>query len=187
MYKRQQLARELVILGDGADWIWRLVDEHFPHAVQILDWFHASEYLMPVAKAALATPVVQQQWLQQAKQALWDGDLDAVIDACLDLVRTEDSSDPAFVAARYFDQNRSRMAYPAYRQQGYQIGSGTIESAAKQIGLLRMKVAGAIWNVKSARLAVSYTHLDVYKRQGRCRWASRRGVERPSPRPLGEG
>ena len=81
------MARELVILGDGAEWIWRLVDEHFPHAVQILDWFHASEYLMPVAKAALATPVVQQQWLQQAKQALWDGDLDAVIDACLDLVR----------------------------------------------------------------------------------------------------
>jgi hypothetical protein len=147
-----QLAQELVILGDGADWIWMLVAEHFPHAVQILDWFHASEYLMPVAKAAFATPVAQQQWLQQTKQALWDGALDAVIDACLDLVRTEDSSDPAFVAARYFDQNRSRMDYPTYRQQGYQIGSGTIESAAKQIGLLRMKVAGAIWNVPSARL-----------------------------------
>lgn len=146
-----QLARELVILGDGAEWIWRLVDEHFPHAVQILDWFHASEYLMPVAKAAFSNPAAQQQWLQQAKQALWDGSLDAVIDACLDLVRTEDSTDPAFVAARYFDQNRSRMGYPTYRQQGYQIGSGTIESAAKQIGLLRMKVAGAIWNVDSAR------------------------------------
>ena len=147
-----QLARELVILGDGAEWIWRLVDEHFPHAVQILDWFHASEYLMPVAKAAWPTSAAQQQWLQQTKQALWDGDLDTVIDACLDLTRTEDSTDPAFVAARYFDQNRSRMDYPTYRQQGYQIGSGTIESAAKQIGLLRMKVAGAIWNVASARL-----------------------------------
>jgi hypothetical protein len=147
-----QLADELVILGDGADWIWRLVAEHFPHAVQILDWFHASEYLMPVAKAAFSTPATQQQWLQQTKQALWDGHLDAAIDACLDLVRTEDSSDPAFVAARYFDQNRSRMDYPTYRQQGYQIGSGTIESAAKQIGLLRMKVAGAIWNLASARL-----------------------------------
>lgn len=152
VHHHAQLARELVILGDGADWIWRLVDEHFPHAVQILDWFHASEYLMPVAKAAFSTPAAQQQWLQQAKQALWDGSLNAVIDACLDLVRTEDSTDPAFVAARYFDQNRSRMDYPTYRQQGYQIGSGTIESAAKQIGLLRMKVAGAIWNVDSARL-----------------------------------
>ena len=147
-----QLARELVILGDGADWIWRLVDEHFPHAVQILDWFHATQYLMPVAKAAFATPESQAQWVAQAKQALWDGHLERVIDACLELIRSEDSTDPAFVAARYFDQNCCRMDYPAYRQQGYQIGSGTIESAAKQIGLLRMKVAGAIWNVTSARL-----------------------------------
>lgn len=147
-----QLAQELVILGDGADWIWRLVDEHFPRAVQILDWFHASQYLMPVAKAAFTTAEAQSRWVNQTKQALWDGQLDHVIDACLELTRTEDSTDPAYVAARYFDQNRSRMDYPAYRQQGYQIGSGTIESAAKQIGLLRMKVAGAIWNVASARL-----------------------------------
>jgi hypothetical protein len=146
-----QLARELVILGDGAEWIWRLVAEHFPRAVQILDWFHATEYLTPVAKAAFTTEEAQNEWVAQSKQALWDGMIDKVTNACLDLVRSEDSSDPAFVAARYFDQNRQRMDYPAYRQQGYQIGSGTIESAAKQIGMMRMKVAGAIWNEDSAR------------------------------------
>jgi hypothetical protein len=146
-----QLAHELVILGDGAEWIWNLVAEHFPHAVQILDWFHATEYLMPVAKAAFSTEAAQTEWVTQAKQALWEGLIDEVIDACLDLVCSEDSTDPAFVAARYFDQNRQRMDYPSYRQQGYQIGSGTIESAAKQIGMMRMKVAGAIWNVESAR------------------------------------
>jgi hypothetical protein len=146
-----QLARELVILGDGADWIWRLVAEHFPHAIQILDWFHATEYLMPVAKAAFSTESAQNEWVCQAKHALWDGLIDEVIDACLDLVHATDSSDPAFVAARYFDQNRQRMNYPDYRRQGFQIGSGTIESAAKQIGMMRMKVAGAIWNEASAR------------------------------------
>lgn len=147
-----QLARELIILGDGAEWIWKLVAEHFPKAIQILDWFHATEYLAPVAKAALATEEEQDAWITQAKQALWDGKTDAVITACLDLARREDSSDPAFVAARYFHQNRARMQYPAYRRQGYQIGSGTIESAAKQIGTMRMKVAGATWNETSARL-----------------------------------
>jgi hypothetical protein len=151
VHHNAQLARELVILGDGADWIWRLVAEHFPQAVQILDWFHATEYLMPVAKAAFPTEEVQNEWVTQAKQALWDGLLDEVIFACLDLARADDSSDPAFVAARYFDQNRQRMDYPTYRRQGYQIGSGTIESAAKQIGMMRMKVAGAIWNEASAR------------------------------------
>ena len=146
-----QLAQELVILGDGAEWIWNLVAEHFPQAIQILDWFHATEYLMPVAKAAFTAEEARQDWVTQAKQALWEGMIDEVIAICLDLVRTEDSSDPAFVAARYFDQNRQRMNYPYYRQQGYQIGSGTIESAAKQIGTMRMKVAGATWNETSAR------------------------------------
>ncbi len=151
VHHHAQLARELVILGDGAEWIWNLVEEHFPQAVQILDWFHATEYLMPVAKAAFSTEEAQNDWVAQTKQTLWDGMIDEVINACLDLVRTEDSSDPAFVAARYFNQNRHRMDYSAYRRQGYQIGSGTIESAAKQIGMMRMKVAGAIWNEDSAR------------------------------------
>jgi hypothetical protein len=87
----------------------------------------------------------------EAKQALWNGKVDDVIKDCLDLSRTDDGSDPAFVAARYYDKNRDRMDYPAYRRQGYQIGSGTIESAAKQIGTMRMKVSGAIWNEDSAR------------------------------------
>jgi len=45
-------AVELIMIGDGARWIWDLVDLHFPHAIQIIDWFHAREYLMPVAKQA---------------------------------------------------------------------------------------------------------------------------------------
>jgi len=151
VHHHAQLARELVILGDGAEWIWKLVAKHFPRAVQILDWFHATEYLMPAAKVAFPTQQAQNEWVAQAKQALWDGMINELITACLGLVRTEDSSDPAFVAARYFDQNRHRMNYPTYRRQGYQIGSGTIESAAKQIGTMRMKVAGAIWNENSAR------------------------------------
>ncbi|MCP4374292.1 MAG: hypothetical protein GY797_40245 [Deltaproteobacteria bacterium] len=43
------------------------------------------------------------------------------------------------------------MDYPTYQKQGYHIGSGTIESATKQIGTQRMKVSGAIWNEDSAR------------------------------------
>jgi hypothetical protein len=151
VHHHAQLAQELVILGDGAEWIWKLVAEHFPQAVQILDWFHATEYLMPVAKAAFSIEEAQKEWVTQTKQALWDGMIDEVITASLDLIRTEDRSDPAFVAARYFDQNRHRMDYPAYRKEGYQIGSGTIESAAKQISMMRLKVAGAIWNEDSAR------------------------------------
>jgi hypothetical protein len=62
------------------------------------------------------------------------------------------NDDPAQKAVTYFTNNRQRVDYPTYRQNGYQIGSGTIESAAKQIAAQRMKVTGAIWNLDSARL-----------------------------------
>jgi hypothetical protein len=145
------LARELIILGDGAKWIWRLVAELFPHAIQIVDWFHASEYLPPVAKIAHKEKHKRQAWLEQARTDLWEGRVDAVIKACAAHVNPQRDQDPAQKAVTYFTNNRLRMDYPSYRDNGYQIGSGTIESAAKQIGLLRMKVPGARWNLDSAR------------------------------------
>jgi hypothetical protein len=42
------------------------------------------------------------------------------------------------------------MDYPTYRANGYQIGSGTIESACKQIVTQRLKVASAIWELENA-------------------------------------
>ncbi len=145
------LARELVILGDGAEWIWNLVKENFPKAVQIIDWFHACEYFMPVAKSAFQDEKQQQAWVRNMKDSLWNGELDDVITSCEAHVDPKLKDDPAEKAATYFRNNRSRMDYPFYRKQGYHIGSGTIESAAKQIGTQRMKVAGAIWNEDSAR------------------------------------
>jgi len=49
-----------------------------------------------------------------------------------------------------YSNNRHRMDYPTYRQKGYQIGSGTVESGCKQIVSHRLKVAGAIWNKDNA-------------------------------------
>jgi hypothetical protein len=147
-------ATELIFLGDGAAWIWRLVDQYFPEAVQIVDWFHACQYLVNVARAAFPEAKKRQNWLATQRTALWQGQLDAVIAACQTHVHPHRNSDddPAQKAVTYFTNNRSRMDYPTYLNNGYQIGSGTIESAAKQIVSQRMKVTGAIWNLDSARL-----------------------------------
>ena len=145
-----QLAQELVILGDGADWIWNLVDKHFPQAVQILDWFHASEHLMPVAQAVFKTEETQVTWLSQMKQLMWEGHIDQLIAACNTLA-DRCSADVIRTTANYFATHKERMRYAFFRRQGYQIGSGTIESAAKQISMMRMKVPGAIWNEENAR------------------------------------
>jgi hypothetical protein len=145
-------AHELIFLGDGAHWIWDLVDLHFPHAIQIVDWFHACAYLMPVAQLAYADETQQKQWVADVKTALWNGQLDRVIAACAAFIDATRPDDPAPKAVTYYTHNQHRMAYPTYRAQGYQIGSGTIESGITQIATQRMKVTGARWNLNNARL-----------------------------------
>jgi len=149
--RRAHLAPELIFLGDGAAWIWNLVSAHFPHAVQIVDWFHACAYIDPVAQVACKDKVARDAWVAQVRADLWAGRLEAVIAACAACVNPNREHDPAQAAVTYFTHNRHRMDYPTYRAKGYQIGSGTIESGAKQIGLQRMKVPGARWNLDSAR------------------------------------
>ena len=148
--RKAQLAGELIFLGDGAEWIWNLVREHYPEAVQIVDWFHATEYIAPVAKAAFATEEDRQVWTQRVRTLLWEGDLDTVIHAFEHYTQHKHAAEAACKAVTYFTNNRHRMRYPEYRAQGYQIGSGTIESGCKQIATQRLKVAGAIWDLDNA-------------------------------------
>jgi len=146
-----QRAGELIFLGDGARWIWDLVSLHFPKAIQIVDWFHACEYLAPVAKVAFRDVRQQEQWIERVETDLWNGRLDAVTTACAAQVDPQRAEDPAQKAVTYYTNNRARMDYPTYRANGYQIGSGTIESGVKQIATQRLKMPGARWNVNSAR------------------------------------
>jgi hypothetical protein len=144
----------LIFLGDGARWIWDLVALYYPNAIQIVDWFHACEYLTPVMKLVSGNSQAQKQWLEKVKDDLWQGRLDVVIAACQEHVQADLAveDDPAQQAVRYYQNNQQRMDYPTYRANGYQIGSGTIESGVKQIASQRMKVSGARWNLQSARL-----------------------------------
>ena len=150
--RNAHLAPELIFLGDGAVWIWNLVQTYFPNAIQIVDWFHACEYLMPVAKIAFADKNRQAEWIKQLKQWLWEGQLDQVMTACAAHINPHHDDDPAQTAVTYYLNNQQRMDYPTYRANGFQIGSGTIESGIKQIAEKRMKVSGARWNLDSARL-----------------------------------
>jgi hypothetical protein len=92
--RRAPTARQLVFVADGAAWIWNLVDEHYPQAVQIVDWFHAAEHLTPVAAIAGATPEARQAWTMPVREDLWQGRLDQVMAACTALVTTASQDDP---------------------------------------------------------------------------------------------
>jgi hypothetical protein len=141
------LSHELIFLGDGAVWIWNLVSRYYPRAVQIVDWYHAEEHLETVAAAAFADPQERSCWLEDVTQALWEGRVEQVINACRALAS---SCPEAHKAANYFYTNAERMRYDRFRAAGYMIGSGSVESACKQIVTHRLKLAGAQWIVEGA-------------------------------------
>ena len=139
---------QIVFVNDGAVWIWRLVEKYFPQAVQIVDWYHASQYLSPIAESVFGTDTQPaQQWLQQARTDLWEGRIQDVIQSCRIGLRHTSSRAFAEKAITYYTNNEKRMDYARFRQQGYLIGSGTIESACKQIAAARLKCSGARWTL----------------------------------------
>jgi predicted SprT family Zn-dependent metalloprotease len=136
---------EIVFIADGAAWIWRLVEQYYPNAIQIVDWYHACAYLAPIAKAAFAdNPQAENDWLEATREDLWQGRIQAVLAACRAVEGL--APEPARKAISYYTNNEKRMKYAHLRQQGYLIGSGTVESACKQIALLRLCCAGARWS-----------------------------------------
>ena len=141
------LIQELVFVCDGAVWIWNLVERYYPQAVQIVDWYHASEHLEKVASLAFETSQERQKWLAQVSEQLWQGRVTEVIAACQALVPR---SEKIQTEAQYFYQNAERMDYARFRAEGYAIGSGTVESACKQIVSQRLKRSGAQWEVEGA-------------------------------------
>lgn len=143
------LAEEVVFLGDGAKWIWKLVEHYYPKAIQIVDWFHAEERLEKVTKDTFSKGSERKECLENTRAALWDGDIELVIRACELLAQL---SKEAADAQTYFYNNKKRMQYDKFREKGYMIGSGTIESACKQIVSHRLRCSGAQWKVEGARL-----------------------------------
>jgi len=141
-------AEEVIVIGDGAHWIWKLAEEQFPQATQIVDWYHASQYVWNAASSiypheeALRTP-----WAKQQLDRLWEGRVEEVLAAL-----AEHAGDEAAVDASisYYTTHRERLDYPSYRARGLQIGSGTIESACKHLISARLKQAGMRWSEEGA-------------------------------------
>ena len=142
------LARRRVILGDGAQWIWRIALEDYPGAIQIVDLWHAQEKLWEVAKALFRDdPAQVEAWAHARCDDLEQGRLDGLLAT---LRAHAGTCEPARQCADYIDKNRSRMRYPDFRAQGLCIGSGVVESGCKSIVGTRLKQSGMHWTVNGA-------------------------------------
>ncbi len=148
-------AEEIVFVADGAQWIWNLVEEHFPNAVQIVDWYHAAEHIWKAAHALYGDgSEAAQEWAEARLDELWTGNFDLVLRVLQAHVNPDLEEDPVQQARTYFKNNQHRMRYPEFRSQGYQVGSGTIESGCKRVIGARLKQAGMTWTVEGARQVI---------------------------------
>jgi hypothetical protein len=140
-------AERLSSVNDGALWIERMTLTNFPGARQIVDWSHAVGRLWAVAHALYGEGEGVQEWIKSRKDALWAGRVQGVTEA-LEKLDLDQPSHPDEVrqAPGYFRRNEERMRYDHFRSLGYPIGSGTVESGAKNVVQHRMRRPGRGWN-----------------------------------------
>jgi hypothetical protein len=171
-------AEKKVVIGDGAEWIWNIADDHFPGAIQIVDIFHARQHLWDVARKLYpGQDAEQKRWMTIHQDELLD---EGRIEELVAALRAIDSPHPELlekirVEADYFENNRERMRYPKFRAQHLFIGSGVIEAGCKTIIGSRCKQSGMFWTVNHANAIIS---LRCCHRNGRFEdyWESRRAA-----------
>lgn len=130
-----------------------MVANLLPHAVPILDFSHAKQYLWEAGKISYGDgSAVVAPWVKERETLLLEDQVDQVIShlsAFWDLR-------PALAPILHsFQQNAARMHYGIYRQRGYFIGSGAIESAGKQLAAARIKGPGMRWHVTDLNLLLT--------------------------------
>jgi hypothetical protein len=152
-----QEAETVVFLADGAACNWRLAEEYFPWAVQIVDWYHAVQHLGAVAEAFFGCRTGPGSgWLAARKRELWEGQVEAVREA-IDLLpaRTPEQAETQREEAVFFRNNGERMHYPRYRAAGYQIGSGVMEASCRTVVNQRFDQSGMHWRKETADVLVA--------------------------------
>jgi hypothetical protein len=123
-------AHDVLVVADGAVWIWNLAEDRFPHARKRLDAYHAKQHLWVVADAlhGAGSPAARA----------WVAPLLAKLDQGQPLENHLGST-------RYPDFARHRMDYPAGKARGEPIGSGAMESTCRQYQC-RFKRPGQFWS-----------------------------------------
>ena len=113
-----------------------------------MDWYHASSYLWNAASAIWGQAEAERaSWAHAQLDLLWESKVGEVL---LELEQWHERGEAVEAALSYYREHQSRMDYASYRARGMQIGSGSAESACKQLISARLKQAGMIWDAQGA-------------------------------------
>ncbi len=176
-------AQQILVIADGAVWIWNLAKDRFANAVQQLDLYHAEENLWAVAHDLYGkgTPEARA-WVAPLLQQVRDDQTTAVIQTLAELKPTllQAQQEKLQTKIEYFETNADRMKYKEIIQarqavdQGgataeqiqlanQPLGSGAIESTCRQYQC-RFKRTGQFWTMAGDEALMA---LETFWRNGR--------------------
>lgn len=152
---------KLMFISDGAPWIKNWIEDAYPQAVSILDYYHAAEHLHQFAEKQFTNEKRRKQWADRQKELLLQSKVSIVIRN----IKRLSISREALQLIEYYEANKTRMDYLRYARTGAGIiGSGAIESAHRTVVQKRMKLSGQRWSTKGAQ---NMLHLRVTSMNGR--------------------
>lgn len=165
-------AQDLIVLGDGAKWIWERVSELTAcieldpaKVTQVIDWYHAVETLHKIAKIPAKWPEQRRdKWTRKAKRMLHAGKIDKLVEM-IDKLAKGRRAKAVNKHRSYFTRNEARMQYKKFQSAKIPIGSGAVESAVRRIVNQRMKGNGTFWkeiNAEGMLLIRSYLKSGRY-------------------------
>jgi hypothetical protein len=152
--KKLYFGKTYVGIADGAADNWKFLQ---PVAdIQVLDYFHATEYLAKVSNAAFKGKSERKIWLEQSRHTLKheNGGAKLLLAEMNELIKkkiTQVRKDEIQTAITYFTNHLEQMDYPSYLSKNLPIGSGVIEAACKVIVKQRTCNSGMRWTDEGAR------------------------------------
>jgi Uncharacterised protein family (UPF0236) len=152
------LRERMVFISDGSTWLDNWIEEYYPYALRILDFFHLAEWLSKAAAGCYKQEEEARQWVEKQKDTLFEQDM-GILKVLEELKKLEAKSSAAQeqlnATINYVSNNLHRTNYKAYRQKGLFIGSGAIESAHRTLIQDRMKRSGQVWSISGANAIIN--------------------------------
>jgi hypothetical protein len=159
-------ANEVLVVADGAVWIWNLVEDRFRKARQRVDFYHVSEHLWAVAHTVHPDdPAAARAWVEPWLAKLKEDDSCQVMTELEQLQQRLEGAAKEKVEkeVNYLQTNRGRMDYGRAKERGEPLGSGAMESTCRQYQV-RFKRTGQFWSQSGDEALMC---LETFRRNGR--------------------
>lgn len=136
----------IALVGDGSQWVWKVLGAAFPEGQEILDYYHCSEYVHETAELQFGDTLKGWQWAEAQLTLLALGEVEQVV-AGLSLMRGRTAKAREWIEGlkEYLLEHERRIDYQKFKRAGLPRGSGAMESANKFIAHVRLKRPGAWW------------------------------------------